>query len=285
MRWLLLFFLLSSTANALTVSPRSLRIEDSREGNVLLGAEEARVEKGELFKTILLLWGNLDISGEVDKVIVLKGHVTFHAGSKLTSSLVVMGGSFDAESGADVAADKVTMELPGPAWRFLQFAGNLWRENVDWVSKACASIVTCLILWLIGWPLFAFFPRLQAATEGALIPNWPKNLAVGLLGSIGSCVVFVLLIISIIGIVLVPIYFLLLLFAGLTSYLAAGLWAGHRLLPPKKGKKIQPGGFFLGLLALQFLWAVPVWWAALPVILLWILGWGALVRATAKLWK
>src|ERR1700757_4328856 len=127
---LLLFLLcVSQPARALTVSPHSLRIEDSREGNVLLGAEEAKVEKGELFKTILVLWGNLDVYGEVDKVIILKGHVTFHAGSKLNSSLVVMGGSFDSEAGAGVSADKVMVQLPGPAWKVLEFAGNLWKNN------------------------------------------------------------------------------------------------------------------------------------------------------------
>src|SRR3954464_9759744 len=118
-RALLVTLFLPLSAQALVVSPHSLKIEDSREGNVLLCADEARLERGELFKNILVLCGNLDVFGEVEQVMVLKGHVKFHAGSKLTKTLVVMGGDFEAESGADVTADKVVAQVPGPAWRFL----------------------------------------------------------------------------------------------------------------------------------------------------------------------
>lgn len=277
-------FLFASPAHALTASAHSLRIEDSREGNVILGADQAVIERGELYKTVLLLWGHLEISGEVDEVVVLSGHVVFHDGAKLKKTLVVMGGSFDAEPGAQVAAESVVAQVPGPMWRLLRSAGNLWRENVDWVAKAAAAFVTCFLLWLTGWPLFALFPHLRAVTEGQLTAQWPKNLVLGFFGAVAACVVGVLLVISIIGIVLIPFYLVFLFCAGTISYLAAGLWAGHRLLPPK-GNKLNPGGFLLGLLALQFLWIVPVWWASLPVVVLWTLGWGATVRSMQRLWR
>src|SRR5476651_2033173 len=92
-------------ADALTTSDQAFRLEDSKEGNVVLGAEHAALEHGEFRKTILLLWGNLDIFGEVDEVVVLSGHVVFHDGSKLNKSLTVMGGSFESQPGAQVAAE------------------------------------------------------------------------------------------------------------------------------------------------------------------------------------
>jgi hypothetical protein len=266
-------------------SEHSFRIEDSKEGNVLLGADEARIEKGEIYHTVVLLWGKLDIYGEVDEVVVLSGHVTFHDSSKLNKSLVVMGGTFESQPGAKVAAENVVAKLPGPFWRMLRSAGNVWRENIDWVAKLLAGLVTCLFFWLSGWALFHGFPGLQKNTEGTLAKDWAKNLVVGLLGSMGACMVFVMLLISIIGIVIIPLYFLFLVGAALVSYLAAALWAGHRLLPPKPGTKLNPWGFLLGILVLQFLWVVPVGWASLPVFLLWTLAWGALLRSMRLLWK
>ncbi len=285
MKIFLALFLLCLPAHALTVSESALRIEDAKEGNVLLGAEHAVLEKGEVYRTILLLWGQLDVYGEVDEVVVLSGHVVFHEGSQLRQSLVVMGGSFESKSGAQVAAENVIVKVPSPAWRLLRSAGNLWREHIGWVAQLLAGFVACLIFWLSGWLLFRAFPSLQRVTVGQLATEWPKNLAVGFMGSIGACVVFVMLVISIIGIALLPLYLFVLLAMAWISYTAATLWAGHRMLPPKRGAMIHPWGFLLGTLAFYFLWAVPVWWAMLPVFLLWCLGWGALLRGLRLLWR
>lgn len=282
---LFLLLLLPIPARAVTTSPHAFRLEYGKAGSLLLGADHAELEHAEHLKSVALLWGNLDVFGEVDDVVVLSGRVVFHDGSKLRNSLTVMGGSFESEPGSDVAAEKVTAQAPGPWWRMLLSVGAAWRDNIGWVAKLCAAVVSAVILWLLGWALFAGFPMLRIGTVDALAPNWPKNLVLGVLGSFAACVVFVMLLVSIVGWLLIPFYVLFLLFAGLVSYLAAGLWAGHRLLPPRAGKVINPLGFFLGCLALQFFWAVPVWWALIPLFLLWTLAWGALLRSLRQLWR
>src|SRR5687767_6603340 len=113
---LLLFLLVlfyAGPASALTVSENSLRLEDSKEGNVLLGADHAVLEKGEIYHTIVFVWGNLEVYGNVDEVVVLSGHVVFREGSKLGKSLVVMGGSFESEPGAEVNSENVVAKVPG----------------------------------------------------------------------------------------------------------------------------------------------------------------------------
>lgn len=284
---LLLFFSLALPlpASALTTTEQSLRIEDKSEGNVLLGAEQAVIEKGELYKTVVLLWGKLDVYGEVDEIVILSGQVHFFEGAKVNKSLVVMGGSFDSEPGADVRAETVVAKEAGPFWRLLRSAGNIWRDHFSWIMKLAAGLVTTLLTWLSGWAMFYGFPGMQDSLEGRLVKHWPQNLALGFLGSLLVPVILVLLLVSIIGILFVPFYLLALLLAAGISYSAAALWAGHRLLPPAKGKKINPWGFLLGLLAFQFLWAVPVWWAAIPVLILWTLAWGATIRSLKLLWR
>jgi hypothetical protein len=281
----LLALLLSPRSEAITTSPHAFRVESGQSGTVVLGADHAELEHGESRKMVVLLWGNLEIFGEVDEVVVLSGHVVFHDGSKLYKSLTVMGGSFDSEPGSQVAPENVFAKAPGPLWRMLTSFGSAWRDNIGWVAKLCASVVSAFILWLFGWAFFAGLPAIRALTADSLAPYWPKNLLLGLLGSVGVCVVFVMLLISIVGWLLIPFYVLFLLIAGVVSYSAACLWAGHRLLPPKPGKVINPAGLLLGCLALQFLWAVPVWWALLPVLLLWTLAWGACLRSLPRLWR
>jgi hypothetical protein len=284
-RLFLLLAIWCADARALTVSENALRLEDSREGNVLLGAERAVLEKGEIYKTIVLLWGRLEIHGEVEEVVVLSGHVVFHEGARLSKSLVVMGGTFESQPGAKVAAENVIAQVPGPAWRILQSLANLWRENVGWVSKLLAGLVTSVLGWLLAWAIFAGFPGLQNQLEGQMFRDWGKNAVVAFLGSISAPMLFALLLISIVGILAIPFYVLVLMLAAALSYSGAALWAGHRILPPRVGERIRPAGLLLGFIAFQFLWVVPVWWASLPVLILWGLAWGALLRGLRLLWK
>ena len=280
-----LLALLPPSASALTTSEQALRFEDKSEGNVLLGAEEAVIERGEIYKTVVLLWGRLDVHGEVDEVVVLSGHVTFFEGSKVNKSLVVMGGSFESKPGAGVKPETVVAKEAGPLWRLLRSAGNIWRDHISWIVRAAAGVVSMLLAWLLGWAVFAGFPGLQQALTEKFNQEWPQNLAVGFLGSFLVPVVFILLLVSIIGILFLPFYLMALGVFALLSYAAAALWAGHRLLPPKAGKKLNPLGFLLGLLAFQLLWMLPAWGSAIPVLVLWTLAWGALLRSLKLLWK
>lgn len=283
--WILLFLLSTHPAQALSTSPHALRLEDKKEGNALIGAEKAVIERGEIYHDVVLLWGQLDIYGEVDEVILLGGHATFHEGSQLKKSLVVMGGSFDSQPGAALASENVVAKLPGPLWSMLKSAGNLWRDHFDGAAKILAGIASCFLAWLAGWLLFYASPGLQKKTADVLMKEWPKHLALGFLGSTVACGLFMMLVISFVGWILIPFYLVFLLVAAWISYSAAALWAGHRLLPPKPGQRLNPWGLLLGFLAFQFFWIVPIWWALIPIFLLWALAWGALVRSMKVLWK
>ncbi|MGE3260513.1 MAG: hypothetical protein AB7K68_01930 [Bacteriovoracia bacterium] len=279
----LLFF--SASAQALTVSPSALRLEDKKAGNVLLGAEDAVIEAGEVYRTVLLLWGHLDIYGNADEVLVLSGHVVFHEGSKLNKSLVVMGGSYETLPGATIKNENVIFHAPGPLWRLLQSGATLWRDNFNGIALAAGMAVYCFLLWLFAYVLFRAFPKLRKATAGRLWAEWPQNLLVGALGALAVPMLFTLLLISIFGIVLLPLYFLLLFFAGVIAYAAAAFWAGHRILPSRRAEEMRGLSLLLGILALQFFWMASAWWTVLPVLFLWTLAWGALLRSLRAAWK
>lgn len=275
----------AAPALALSTSENAFRIEDSGQGNVLLGAENAVIEAGEVYGTIVLLWGNLEIHGQVNEVVILSGKVTFHPESKLNKSLAVMGGSFASLPGAQVAPENIVYRSPGPLWRIVQSVARAWSENISWMLKLISLVLLGLLFWGIGLLLFRLSPTLLGITAGRLISHWPKNLVVGLLGSLVVPVFSVLLVISILGIILLPIYFLVLFFAGLISFLGASAWVGHRLLPARRGETINPWGFLLGITAFYFLLTAGVWWAYLPAFALWTLAWGGLLRGARSLWR
>ena len=262
---------------ALDASRSALRIEDRSAGNLLLGADQARIGPEERYRTVLLLWGQLEVAGEIDEMVILSGRVTFTAGSRVKESLVLMGGSFDAQPGADVDLNKLKLRSPGPLWSLLRAAGGLWRENIGWLAGLVGSLSVVAILWLLGWALFSWSPRIQGITAGRLSREWPRNFLAGLLGAVLVPAIGVLLVISILGLLLLPVYFLLLFLAGLVSYLGAALWAGQRLLPPRNGRRFSRRGLLAGLVILQLSWVIGGW-GILLVLALWMLAWGGLLR-------
>jgi hypothetical protein len=282
--WLILVLLIPFPAQALQVSSGALRIEDKKEGNLVVGAEDAQVESTDSYRTVLLLWGKLEVYGSVDELIVLSGHVHFHPGAKLSKSLVLMGGSYEAEAGASVANESIVFRNPGPAWRMVRSAGNVWRENFNWVAAVVASLFVCGILFLFGFILFRAFPALRGVLVGKIEPDWIKNLLVGFLALCIVPVFAVLMVISIFGLFLLPLFFLLLAVAGLISYCASALWVGQRMLVPKDRQQFRALSLLAGLLAFQLLWLAGSW-GMIVVFAIWTLGWGALVRSLRALWK
>jgi hypothetical protein len=285
-RWLSIGFLLyAQAAHAFTASPAAFRLEDKKAGNILIGAEDAVIEAGETYRTILLLWGHLDVYGSTDEVLVLSGHVVFHEGAELKKSLVVMGGSYETLPGSSVKNENIIFHAPGPLWRLLLSGVSLLRENFSGIAFVAFTAIGCLLLWLFAYVLFRAFPNLRRKTAGTLWTEWPKNLLVGIFGALLVPMLFALLLISIFGIVLLPLYFLLLFLGGFISYSVAACWTGHRLLPAKKADQTRALSLFVGIIALQFFWMANVWWALILLLLFWTLAWGALLRSVRSLWQ
>lgn len=251
----------------------------------MIGADRAVIDAGERFRTVLVVWGNLDVHGETEEIVLLSGRVTFHPGARVSKSLVVVGGNFEAKPGADVAGERVVFQAPGPIWSLLRTAGSLWREYYEGVVRWLMAASFCLVTWLLGLLCFGMFPALQRNTADRLGLEWGKNLAAGLLAALLVPALFVLLVLSVVGIFALPLFVLFLGAGAFLAYASAGLWAGHRLLPPKPGTRINAWGFLLGLAAIQFLWNSGIFIATLPALALWLLGWGVVVRGLRALWR
>jgi hypothetical protein len=272
-------------AQALKTSASALRLEDRKSGNLLLGAQAAVIEPGEVYHTVLLAWGRLDVFGTADEVLVLSGHVVFHPGAKLGKSLVVMGGSYETLPGSAVTNENVVFRAPGPWWRAFQAAVNLWRENFRGVVFFAASFFFLIFFWACTYLLFRAFPGLRQALVLPFWRDWPKNLLAGGIGALVVPVLLSLLIISIFGIVLLPFYLLALALASVVAYAAAVVWAGHRILPARRPGEVRGWSVLIGIVAFHVLWWAGIWWATLPVLFLWMIGWGALLRSLRALWR
>jgi hypothetical protein len=253
--------------------------------SLLIGGEGAEIAPAEKQKSVVLVWGSLDVYGEVEDLKVISGTAVFHPGSKLTNSLVILGGSFESKGGQLIPPDKVEYRDLGFWWRMALKTVGLADHALSRYFFWIASAVFLLGAWGFGLLLFFFVPSLVGLLTGKLLQEGGKNFAAGILGTFLVPVLVGLFIFSLVGILLLPILFFAFFCLAVTSYLAAALWAGHRLIPPAKGQVLQPWGFLLGLTAFQLLWLSGVAWAWLPVWFLWFLCWGRLLRTVSLLWR
>jgi hypothetical protein len=287
--WVAIYLLLGmiapfSSANALITTENTLRIE-ANSGNLILGSEKAEIERGEVFRSVILLWGNLEIRGQVKDVLVVSGKVTIHEGAVVQEKVVIMGGEFVANSGANIQSDQILYRTPGPIWNILQSILRAWVDNLSSILKWVALISLNLFYWVLGYFLFAYSSTLRGIASARIFSQWAPNLFAGILSSFLVPIFCGLFIVSIIGILFLPFFLLFLAITFVIAYWGAALFVGHRLLPAKGNQSINLWGFALGLAIFQTIWILDIWWGNLGMLFLCFLAWGSLARGFKLLWK
>lgn len=284
--WGTLIFALgmSPQAHALLTAENSLRIE-ANSGNLILGSEHAEIENGEIFESVVLLWGNLHIHGQVKDVLVVSGKVHIHPTGKVKEKMVITGGEFELLPGADVRSDQILYRSPGPVWNVIVSVAKSWQDNIGIVLWAGLLLLLNIFHFLCGSIFFRFSSTFRGILAGRLFTQGFQNFGVGVLGIVALPLAVGLFLISIVGILFLPLFFVLLAISFLFAYWGAALWVGHRLLPPKRGQHLNYWGYILGLSVLQLLWWIGYWPGLLLIWALCFLAWGSLVRAIPMLWK
>jgi hypothetical protein len=272
------------SANALITSENSLRIE-ANSGNLILGSERAEIESGEVYRSVILLWGNLDLRGQVKDVLVISGKVIIHEGAVVQEKVVIMGGEFLANSGASISSDQILYRTPGPVWSILQSILRAWVDNLSSILKWVAIFSLNLFYWIFGYFLFAYSSALRGIASGRIFSQLAQNFIAAVFSSFLVPILCGLFIVSIIGILFLPFFLLFLAIILIISYWGAALYIGHRLLPAKGKQNVNPWGFALGLAIFQLVWLINIWWGNLGLLLLCFLAWGSFVRGFKLLWK
>ncbi len=238
-------------------------IQGTVEGNLVLIGGSAKVS-GEVTGGVVLIGGGLDLSGNVgrDTVVVLGG-ADIKKTANLEGSSVLIGGPFRVAPEAQILGEKFTFPLgnilPKVQW-FKAWVvhglllGRLLPLGVTWVWIVAGFILLFYLLVLV------LFPGSVKSSYLALEQQPIASLISGLLTMILIAPLTVVLVMTVVGIVAVPIVKIALLLALIVGKTALLCFLGRSLGRTIGGNFLQAPfpAFIIGAILLTLLYVVPV---------------------------
>jgi uncharacterized RDD family membrane protein YckC len=268
----------------------------AQDGNPIRIGQDYTLGAGESTHDVVVIFGNADISGHATgDVVVILGTARLSSTASIDGDFVAIGGPAIAASGATVGGDLVVigsgLEAPvdfrprgesvvlGSAWltgrlnAFLPWItrGLLWGRPIvpglGWVW------VLVGIFFLVYLTINLVFERPVRACADTLAARPLTAFAVGLLVLLLSGPVFALLMVSVIGIVVVPFVTCALVVAGMVGKVGAARWIGMGVLRREPGTEETRQqllmAFIIGFAIITAAYMVPVLgfvaWALLGV--------------------
>jgi hypothetical protein len=271
---------------------------DIREGQsvdnaVVYGGD--MVVKGHVEKDAVVFGGNLDVYGSVDgDVRAFGGNVTLHPGARVEGEASAIGGEVYRDEGAHVEGDIESMAgaslgnmMLGEVKDSLQKEFNRSKEadedrsedaeeEKDPGSAFPAFLLKFAALFGLGFLGQLLFPT-RMKELAAEIKAQPVNSGLtGLLGTVALIPISVILAITLVGIPVLVLMWLVIPLAAALGLAAVASEIGTRV-PVLRGRKTQAAVLALGLLLLLGVGAIPVlgWLVTAMAVLV---AFGAVIR-------
>jgi hypothetical protein len=220
---LLLFLMVVTFA---TFSQAVMRgFESSKESLIKVG-DSVVVPEGADIKSAVSVGGSVTVLGHVSEdVVSVGGSVFVKESGAVEGSVVSVGGKVIKETGAVVKGDVVEVGMAGvgPAVGFFTKGGMFKGLFLLSFVAFLGFVVLVVILVSLFTPQLG---RISGFMEGDLT----KNLLYGILIAILFFPILLLLIISIVGIVLIPVWAIIFAAAAIFGYIAAGHLLGKKAL-------------------------------------------------------
>ncbi len=217
----------------------------------------------------------LEPGASVRGAVAVGGDVRVAAGASVERDAVSVGGRVEAGPGATIGGQRTSVPFPvgGHALDLVRSHGvevhhPLWR-----VASALARFAVYLAVALF---LTLLFPHRVEAVAASMVANPAGSVLAGLLGLVAQPLLLVLLLVTVVGIPLIPVQLFGLAAAGALGFTALAFQLGRSLLP-----RGQRGG---GVLSLAIGVAVLVVGTQIPVLgwivlaALFLLTFGAVIR-------
>jgi uncharacterized RDD family membrane protein YckC len=286
---------LATALGLMLVAPSTMRAADSDETNapakagnhrsaVVSIGKDVEVKAGETAQDVVVIGGSAKVLGDVDEDVVIVGGdaevdgdvggnvVTVMGDARLGPKavvhhdLVAVGGGTTSADGAVVKGEsqQISMGAAGSKMPKLQFLRTWFRDclmelrplapGVGWIWWIPA--IFSLLYWLVA----VLFPHPVQCCVNQISERPATTLAAGILTKLALPIIFVVLCVTVIGILVLPFVFVAELVALVVGKVAILQYLGGKIGGPLGLKPSQTPvlAFFIGAVVITLLYMVPV---------------------------
>jgi hypothetical protein len=228
---------------------------ESGKRSVIKVGESVTIPQGADVRSVVAVGGSITVLGQVrEDVVAVGGSVFLKESASVGGDTVSIGGKVIKEVGATTGGDINEISAGGfsPAVSYFAKGGIL-------KGLAVFSLLTFISFVVLAVILVAIFTRQLGAVSGALEKDLLRNFLIGLLITIIFIPGIVVLAVSLIGVVLIPVWVIIISAACLFGYIATAHLLGKKTLHAfKMVDKSMMVETLIGIVLLSIVGLVPV---------------------------
>ncbi|HSN91208.1 MAG TPA: secretin and TonB N-terminal domain-containing protein [Anaeromyxobacteraceae bacterium] len=238
------------------------------------------LKSGSEAQTAVAILGDATLEGgaRAGEVVAVLGDVKIGPGAVVEGNATSVGGKIEVDPGAEVGGQQTSVPVPGVSgltgWMGPSF---IWGHAASPLLSVAQVLAQFALYFALGLLLLALFPRRVEVVAAAMVANPVKAILVGLLGTVAMPVLAVLLVVTLVGILLVPVQVLAVLAAGVLGFTALAFHVG-RSLPIKVQKGTQVLQLAIGTAIVVLVTQIPIL-GVFAFVTGWLLVFGAVLRS------
>lgn len=209
-----------------------IRIELSEAEKVVMGGT-VEIGPQEYVKKLVVIGGTAHVRGHVEELVVIGGYLKLHEGAEVSGDLVLLGGYMDRDPSALVKGKLVNILLPVSEEGWKEITKDLkkrylesYLEEYPWLKYLSSFIKIFILLCFaaVGW---FFAPGLMRRTSRYLKQNLLWCAVIGIGTTLLILPITMFLILSLVGIPLLPLQFSLLILFVIYGEIHIASWITH----------------------------------------------------------
>ena len=258
----------------------NLRVEgggQTRDVSTVSGSVD--LDPGARSRDVVAVLGSVRLAGgaHARQVVAVGGSVEIGPGATVDNDVVAVGGRVTVDPEAQVGGSRQSISVPGLPSLIGVTTGHVFSGPASPAWIAFEAVVKFAVLFVLGLLVLALFPRRMEAVSSSMMASPVKSTLAGLLGTVAMPILLALLVVTLVGILLVPVQIIAVIAAGvlgvtaLTFHVGRALPIGRVQSSPMVVQLAVGTAIFVLLTAIPFL-GVLVW------IAVWLLAFGAVLR-------
>jgi len=256
----------------------SIAIRISEAGNkekVIIG-EVFKIEENEIIDDLVIIGATGEIKGRVNNLVAIGSDLTIANTAVIDGDLFSLGSDLTKHPSAKISAQQVSMPFPtGKSfWKMmgsiLEYSHLAWYVNLFW------SLAILAVAWLLGSLYLYYFPNFHHAALDHLVNQKMASFGLGVMGFLVFFPIMILLIITVVGLLIVPIYIIIYTIFVFLGYITCAFLLVKAVPALANLNKYQ--ALALGLIALKLIGLIP-FIGCLFVMIISIMGFGAVAAA------